>query len=157
MVKRIGMTVQRDVGLLRAMVTELYPRDVTPLSLADSLRDLGSSLRHTGAQVGVDVDEHLGLDETTATLVYRVARESLRNAEKHAQPRNVDLRLTREGAGTLLTVVDDGRGSEPTNESAAGHFGLTLIRDTVTEAGGTLLVDSGVGRGTRVEMSLPRR
>ena len=29
-VKRIGMTVQRDVGLLRAMVTELYPRDVTP-------------------------------------------------------------------------------------------------------------------------------
>lgn len=31
------------------------------------------------------------------------------------------------------------------------------IRDTVAEAGGTLLVDSLIGRGTRIELSLPRR
>jgi signal transduction histidine kinase len=155
LVQRIGMTVRRDVGLLRAVVTELYPGNLDPRSLAGSLSELGSALRQAGANVEVDVDQHLALDETTATLVYRVARESLRNAEKHAAPRNVDVRLARADAGTVLTVTDDGHGFEPTAEPVAGHFGLKLIRDTVAEAGGTLLVDSSVGRGTRVELNLP--
>ena len=155
-VESIGRTVCRDVALLRNIVTELYPRDLDPQSLAGSLDDLGRSLRQAGAHVKVNVDEHLALDETAAILVYRVARESLHNAEKHAQPRNVDVRLARASSGTILTVVDDGRGFEPTAVPPAGHFGLRLIRDTVAEAGGTLLVDSGIGRGTRVELSLPR-
>ena len=155
-VEHIGTTVRRDVGLLRDMVTQLYPRDLDPQSLARSLSDLGTSLRQAGAKVDVDVDEHLALDETTATLIYRVARESLHNAEKHAQPRNVDVRLIRAKSRTVLTVIDDGRGFEPTAEQVAGHFGLKLIRDTVAEAGGTFLVDSNIGRGTRVELSLPR-
>ena len=155
-VERLGTTVCRDVAVLRDMVTGLYPRDLDPQGLAGSLDNLGSSLREAGANVEVDVDEDLALDETTAILIYRVARESLHNAAKHAQPRNVDVRLARASSGTVLTVVDDGRGFEPTAEPAAGHFGLTLIRDTVVEAGGTLLVDSGIGRGTRVELSLPR-
>jgi two-component system NarL family sensor kinase len=65
------------------------------------------------------------------------------------------VRLARALGHTVLTVVDDGRGFEPTAEPAPGHFGLKLIRDTVAEAGGTLLVDSLIGRGTRVELSLP--
>jgi two-component system NarL family sensor kinase len=154
-VERLGMTVRRDVGLLRDMVTQLYPRDLDPQSLARSLSDLGTSLRQAGANVEVDVDENLALDEMTATLVYRVARETLHNAEKHAQPQNVDVRLTQARSRTVLTVMDDGRGFEPTAEAAPGHFGLGLIRDTVAEAGGTFLVDSGIGRGTRVELSLP--
>jgi two-component system NarL family sensor kinase len=60
------------------------------------------------------------------------------------------------GPRLVLTVVDDGEGFESTAEPTAGHFGLKLIRDTVAEAGGTLLVNSLIGRGTRVELSLPR-
>jgi len=154
-VVRLGMIVRRDVGMLRAMVTELYPQELDPLNLASSISDLGAALREAGARVDIDVDEHLGLDDTKATLIYRVARESMHNAAKHAQPSNVDVRLARGDAHTVLTVVDDGHGFESTAEPAAGHFGLKLIRDTVAEAGGTLLVDSLIGRGTRVELSLP--
>ena len=154
-VERMGTIVRRDVELLRAMLTELYPHDLDPLSLTRSLTDLGGPLRHAGANVDIDVDDQLALDETTATLVYRVARESLHNAEKHAQAQNVDVRLRRDHSMTVLTITDDGRGFEPAAEPAIGHFGLKLIRDTVAEAGGTLLVDSHIGQGTRVELSLP--
>ena len=153
-VERIAAIVRRDVELLRAMVTELYPQ-LDPDSLARSLNELGNALRETGVQVDVEVEEHLALDETTATLVFRVARESLHNAKKHAQPRNVEVRLARSNTRTVLTVVDDGQGFDPAAAPPAGHFGLRLTRDIVTEAGGTLLVDSGIGRGTRVELSLP--
>lgn len=87
--------------------------------------------------------------------MYRVARESLHNAEKHAQPRNVDVRLTSDRLRTVLTVVDDGRGFDPSAAPAPGHIGMRLTRDTVAEAGGTFVVDSRMGSGTRVELSLP--
>src|SRR6185436_8383912 len=98
---------------------------------------LGAALREAGVRVEVDVENHLGLDETTAALIYRVGRESMHNAAKHARPRNVDVRLAREDAHTVLTVVDDGQGFETTADPTAGHVGLRLIRDTVAEAGGT--------------------
>jgi signal transduction histidine kinase len=154
-VAKIGTTVCRDIALLRDMVTQLYPRSMAPQSLATSLNDLGISLRQAGVNVKVDVDEQLTLDETTATLVYRVARESLHNAEKHAQPRNVDVRLTSGRSRTVLTVMDDGRGFEPAAAPAPGHIGMRLTRDTVAEAGGTFVVDSRMGHGTRVELTLP--
>lgn len=154
-IAQIGTTVCRDVALLRDMVTQLYPRSMAPQSLATSLNDLGISLRQAGVNVTVEVDEQLTLDETTATLVYRVTRESLHNAEKHAQPQNVDVRLRRASSRTVLTVVDDGRGFEPNIPPAPGHIGMKLTRDTVAEAGGAFVVDSGIGRGTRVELSLP--
>ena len=154
-VARMGSIVSRDIALLRDMVTQLYPRSLAPQSLATSLNDLGISLRQAGVNVKVDVDEQLTLDATTATLVYRVARESMHNAEKHAQPRNVDVRLTSDRSRTVLTVVDDGRGFEPSAAPAPGHIGMRLTRDTVAEAGGTFEVDSRIGRGTRVELSLP--
>jgi len=155
-VERLGIIVHHDVELLRAMVTELYPEGLDPQRLARSLTDLGISLRRSDTQVEIDVDEELVLSDTTATLIYRVARESLHNAQKHAQPQNIEVRLASVGAHVVLTIVDDGRGFDPAAAPANGHVGLRLIRDTVAEAGGRLLVDSSPGRGTRVELSLPR-
>ena len=155
-VGRIAMIVHRDVEVLRAMVTGLYPGDVSPDSLAISLSDLCNPLRHDGAHVSVSVGEQLALDGTSATLVYRVARESLHNAHKHARPRNVEVHLSRADQNIVLVVVDDGDGFDPTTAPATGHIGLRLLRETVAEAGGTLLVDSGSGHGTRVELRLPR-
>jgi signal transduction histidine kinase len=155
-VRRIAMIVHRDVEVLRAMVTELYPSNVDPENLAISLSDLGNELRHDGVHVNVEVGEELGLGKTAATLVYRVARESLHNAHKHGQPRNVTVRLSRTDSQTILTIVDDGLGFDPATPPEEGHFGLILIRDTVAEAGGTLLVDSSISHGTRVELRLPR-
>jgi signal transduction histidine kinase len=154
-VERMAKIVGHDIALLRAMVTELYPRPLEPQGLSRSLGELGDPLRETGVQVQVDVEQDLVLDETAATLVLRVARECLHNAKKHARAHNVQVRLVRADRRIVLTVVDDGRGFDPAAEPAAGHFGLQLIRDTVAETGGTLLVDSAVGRGTRVELRLP--
>ncbi len=151
----IGVTVCRDVARLRAIVTRLYPRELDPGSLTGSLNDLGDVLRQAGARVQVHVDEQLHLDQTAAILIYRVARECLRNVAKHAQPRNVMVRLIRVGPRTVLTVVDDGAGFDHSAEPPVGYHGLQLIKDVVTEAGGTLVVDSSVSQGTRVELSLP--
>ena len=59
------------------------------------------------------------------------------------------------GPRTVLTVVDDEAGFNQSAEPPMGHHGQRLIKDPVTKAGGTLVVDSSVAQGTRVELGLP--
>ena len=101
------------------------------------------------------VDPRLRLTSTQATLVYRVARECVVNARKHAHARSVDVRLAPDGSTTTLSVSDDGVGFERSSAPSTGHFGLPLTRDIVLEAGGSLSVHSEPGRGTRVDLRLP--
>jgi signal transduction histidine kinase len=77
---------------------------------------------------------------------------------QHAAAAQVSVALERSGSSTLLRVSDDGRGFDPAQvEVLAGHagFGLTSMRERVQGVGGRLTVDSGPGRGTRVEARVP--
>ena len=154
-VEQVASTVRRDVGLLRDLVTDLRPARLDPDDVPGALDDLGEALRGQGVRYTVTVDPCLRLTSTQATLVYRVARECVVNARKHAHARSVDVRLAPDGSTTMLSVADDGVGFDRSSAPPTGHFGLPLTRDIVHEAGGSLSVHSEPGRGTRVDLRLP--
>jgi signal transduction histidine kinase len=52
-------------------------------------------------------------------------------------------------------VADDGKGFDPGALKADGHFGLDWMRERVELMGGSFDVESAVGRGTRVRVSMP--
>jgi signal transduction histidine kinase len=57
-----------------------------------------------------------------------------------------------------VEVVDTGRGFNARGRRAdreGRHFGLEMMRKRIAEVGGSLEVDSGAGRGTRVTARLP--
>jgi signal transduction histidine kinase len=57
-----------------------------------------------------------------------------------------------------LEIADDGRGFSPTDLDSRrrdGHVGLSLLRDLVADAGGSLHVESHPGGGTRVSVKVP--
>jgi two-component system, NarL family, sensor kinase len=155
LVTRAREILRRDVATLREMLVELYPADLDSVGLPRAIVQLADPLRRDGVDVRVDVPD-VHVDATSATLLYRVARESLANAAKHAQARRVDVRLLDRPDELVLVIEDDGRGFDTASASARGHLGLRLIRDTVAEAGGSVSVSSTEGVGTCIEVRLPR-
>ncbi len=146
---------QRDVELLRDMLTEIYPADLDDLGLAGAVELHAAPLRQQGTQVRVRVPREVRLDRTASTLLYRVAREALTNVDKHAAATRVDVVLEVGPRAAVLTVSDDGAGFDTAVPRAPGHVGLSLVRDTVREAGGELTLTSVPGHGTSVVASLP--
>ena len=61
-----------------------------------------------------------------------------------------------DGDELRFSVWDDGCGFDPERRPglAEGHFGLQGVRERVSRGGGTLVVESAVGRGTKVKVSL---
>jgi signal transduction histidine kinase len=95
------------------------------------------------------------------TVVYSIVREAINNVRRHARAANVWLKVNRDTARDQLvvTIEDDGRGFDlnavQQNYGERGSIGLLSMRERAEMVGGTLTVESTIGRGTRVSLVVP--
>jgi two-component system NarL family sensor kinase len=152
-------TLRQGVRDLRTLLVEIYPPNLKSAGLDVALSDLLSPLAAAGIAADLHVDDAAAPGGDNDALVYRVAREAVRNAQAHGEPTSVRVEVTRPAtATTRLVVTDDGRGFAPSDRERSaqeGHVGLTLLEGLVAQAGGTLSVRSEPGEGTTVELEVP--
>lgn len=85
-----------------------------------------------------------------------VVREALRNIEKHACARNVEIHMLWRAEHLAIEIADDGQGFDPRQLGAVqGHYGLRIIEECVNEMHGQLRLVSSPHQGTRLSMRLP--
>jgi len=89
--------------------------------------------------------------------VYRIGREAMVNAVRHAEATRIEVAVECAPQQLRVRVRDDGRGIEPDvlRAGRAGHWGLAGMRERAQRVGGRLRVWSRPGEGTEVELSVP--
>ncbi|MES2857861.1 MAG: sensor histidine kinase [Pseudomonadota bacterium] len=140
----------------REMSRLLRPPILDDLGLEAALRWLARSMgESSGLAVELELETLPQLDGDLQTLLFRVAQEALNNIAKHAQARDVLVRLVSRGAHLLLHVADDGRGCAPEQALGSGGSGLGGMRERLRLYGGTLQFHSAPGEGTRLRIAVP--
>ncbi|WP_309890730.1 sensor histidine kinase [Archangium sp.] len=94
------------------------------------------------------------LNPDAQLALFRILQECLSNAVKHAEPKQVQVKLDYAQDRVHLIIHDDGKGFDP-RKTPRGHYGLLNMRERAMKLGGELIVDSAPGTGTRVSFSLP--
>src|SRR4029077_11831702 len=89
--------------------------------------------------------------------VYRIGREALINAFRHARAKNIEVELKYSPRQLRVLVRDDGCGIEPgiLQSGRDGHWGLSGMRERAEQIGARLHVYSSGAAGTEVELSVP--
>jgi signal transduction histidine kinase len=152
------VTLRQGVRDLRTLLVEIHPPNLESAGLEVALSDLLSPLAAAGIATELHVDAAAAPGGDHDVLVYRAAREAVRNAQAHGKPSSVRVELTRPPGITRLVVTDDGRGftsSEREGRSQQGHVGLRLLEGLVEQSGGRLSVSSRPGEGTTVVLEVP--
>jgi signal transduction histidine kinase len=140
---------------VRTLSHTVYPRVLDDLGLAAALEWLARRARERGVLAALVRAQDMGgkVPPAAASVLYGVAQEALRNAERHSEAAAVRIAL-RAGKGTAtLEVADDGRGFDV--DSAPAGEGLRGMRERALFVGGTVTVLSQPGAGTRVRLSVP--
>jgi signal transduction histidine kinase len=153
--------IEREIGNLRAIITELRPAALDELGLRTAIEALLDRHRE---QSGFEIDGALELpgpsmrdgrlDGDLETIVYRLLQEALTNVAKHARAERVRVAVGESGEELSIEVQDDGAGFDP--QTTNHGFGLAGMQERVTLAGGTLSVESGEW-GTLISARLPAR
>lgn len=92
--------------------------------------------------------------------LYRILQEALSNAVRHGQADRHAVMLGSEGDRITMEVRDTGRGFDVASvlqRPAAGHFGLEGMHERVRLLGGTFCIESSLGAGTLVRVTVPCR
>ena len=102
--------------------------------------------------------ERRDLEPLLQDEVYRIARELLRNAFRHAQAGRIEAEIRYESRQLRVHVRDDGKGIDPEILKAggrAGHWGLAGMRERAGRFGGKLDFWSEGGAGTETVLTVP--
>ncbi|RPI24400.1 MAG: sensor histidine kinase, partial [Chloroflexota bacterium] len=140
----------------RRSVMDLRAVPLEGRSLPEALADLVGSLKEGGiSKVDLSISgENRPLSARLETGLYRIAQEAIANANRHAEARQIAIRLSFQPGQADLVIEDDGRGFNP-EQVPEGRYGLIGINERVRLLGGRLSVQSSPGSGTRLEVTLP--
>jgi signal transduction histidine kinase len=160
----VADVLRECVDDLRAVIESLEPMGQDLNTLLGTLRHrLEKRLTTAGLRIVWSMDDLPSLtwlEPTEALQILRMAQEILTNVLKHAQARtlSVSTRLSRdadndEGACIELCIADDGQGFDV--EAAQGGRGLRHLKERARRLGGVLSIESSVGQGCTVRLTLP--
>ncbi|HXF71580.1 MAG TPA: PAS domain S-box protein [Actinomycetota bacterium] len=156
--RKLEEDVRTAIDRLRHLIFDLHPAVLEREGLAAALRELIASMREDwGIRVELRDRLHVEPPPEVGILAYRVAKEALVNARKHARAGRVGVTLEDVDGGLRVVVEDDGVGFDPgaAARPRPGHLGLEAMRERVRLAGGRWEVHSRSGEGTRVEFVIP--
>lgn len=153
-IEELIVTLEAAVERLRTLITALSPPDMHD-GLGPALRRLAKGIFvGTGTAVHCVGPDHVALSAARKQTAYRILREALVNARRHARATNVELALAPHGPSVVITVSDDGVGAVEL-ASASGHLGMTTMHARAAAEGCTLTVRSAPGCGTTVTLVVP--
>jgi signal transduction histidine kinase len=151
--------IEREIGNLRAIITELRPAALDELGLGTAIEALLDRHREQQAfqieheiTLPVPAEGQRRLDPELESSVYRLIQEALTNVAKHAGADTVRVRVVEADGEVQIEVRDDGTGFE--TDAASQGFGIAGMHERVRLAGGSLEIDSSE-HGTLLRACLP--
>jgi signal transduction histidine kinase len=150
--------VDQTINGIRRIIARLSPLLLQELGLIAAIRKEAKDLaRDTGVKSRVTVSDAIGrMPPETEAAIYRVVQEALHNVAKHAQAQTVSIQMEQQNDELRLLIEDDGIGIQGKYSSCRGRsFGLAGIKERVGMLGGRVRINSGRGKGTRIEVTVP--
>jgi PAS domain S-box-containing protein len=153
-IEKIAQLVNDAATDMRNLSRALHRLDVDAAGLVNALQDLvDREIWRTPCRLEMKASFQIN-DDAAAAHLYRIAREAVINANKHAQAREIVVRLERVRKEMVLRVIDDGVGF-PKDLKPQQGLGFHIMNYRAQLMGGRLEIDSPPQGGTRVSCYLP--
>lgn len=155
--------LSKMIAQVRGVSHHLYPTVVEDLGLEQSLLLLVSELKISYPDIKIIYDYHLTegiLPKTVALPFYRIVRELVNNAAKHANGTEIMFSLSEDINGYYIHVKDNGQGfTLPDNNTLIliPHMGIYTVKKQISKLHGQISFYSDKTSGTDYHIFIPAK
>lgn len=139
----------------RRSVLDLRASPLEEGNLATALEKLSQELEvQSNIQTSFNVTgQYRRLPQRIEMGLFRITQEAINNVRQHAQAQSFALDLSYEKQQIKLSLTDNGQGFLP--DQATSGFGLISMSERAKLLQGQLSIQSTLGKGTHLTISLP--
>jgi len=157
-IKSIRENIRSSLKEVRRIIYDLRPMALDDLGLFPTVK---KHVQTMSEYHNIDISLNLLGDEkrleaSYEIAIFRLVQEALQNAIKHADATRINVALETLPDQITIIVRDNGKGFDPEALPQNDHsFGLVGMKERVETLDGELIIDSKVGKGTRVNIVIP--
>jgi PAS domain S-box-containing protein len=159
--KDLSSELLKAIQATRSAIFDLSPPQLNEIGLFAAIHDWLKE--HIEPKYEIDIvikgeEDGFMLEENTRYLLFRSIRELVMNCIKHAKADHLEVGLETAGKNIHMYVKDDGIGFEYDPEllrRKSGTYGLFSIQERMSDLGGSMTIESAVGKGTKIKLSVP--
>lgn len=153
----ISATASRALDETRAIARNLRPLHLQRLGLTQTLSSMIEQiLKSAGISFKINIENiDYIFDSSDELSIFRIFQECLNNIVKHSETKEAKIEVSKSGEIVKISIEDTGKGFD-VNSSDKIHngFGLTSIEQRVKILGGAIKINSSIGVGTKIIISL---
>lgn len=140
---------------MRVLLLELRPASLTQVGLKQLFEQyLQTTLANQTIRIQFEIEDIPLLSGDVQIALYRIVQEAVNNVVKHAGARTITVQARQSQEMLVLSVRDDGRGFS-TEDERPTSLGLNIMRERAESIAARLHIESNVGQGTQVILTLP--
>jgi len=152
--EKIAQLINSSVMDARNIARDLHKEEVEAAEFVPALQRLVDR-RIWRRPCRLDLKTEINIEENkVASQLYRILREALVNANKHAHARKVVLEVRRSKKELVFSVADDGIGISTKTKPGPG-LGFHIMKYRAESIGARLELESRKKGGTRLSIYLP--
>jgi len=155
-------TASHIYDVVHNMITRLRPSPLDDLGLLATLEEATKNWQDRQSEITFSLDvqgDVTGLNESINMTVFRVVQEAVTNAVRHAAASRISVAVHREtvasGEQLEINIRDNGKGMEVHDFHSDVDFGLLGMRERAQSLGGTFTLDSHLGEGVNLTVTIP--
>ncbi|MGF7046212.1 NarL family two-component system sensor histidine kinase LiaS [Paenibacillus sp. DS2015] len=140
---------------MRALLLHLRPVYLEGKPLEQGLMDLVNELKEkVPMEIVFEMDKEIHLMKGIENHLFRIIQEAMSNTLRHSKAEKMDIRIHLRQDTVKVMLRDDGIGFE-LGDKKQTSYGLSNMAERVTEIGGSIQFITAVGKGTRIEITIP--
>jgi len=156
-VEELEKLIQGIMDNLHRLAVDLRPASLDLLGLVPALRQMAELLQEKHS---IDIRFQAKgftrrLPSSTESALFRIIQEASDNAVQHAQATEIEVLLENCNGHILAQVTDNGVGFDSTRVDQNHQIGIVEMRERARMLGGNMVIESKIGKGTRVLVEVP--
>ena len=156
-IRSLKVMVRNALYEVRRIIYDLRPMALDDLGLVPTLRKYLQTTEdyNNGVNLNfVNLGQVKRLPSDMEVALFRLVQEAVQNSLKHAEPKQIQVKLSISKEMVTVVVKDDGKGFDSSIQKE-GSFGLVGMRERVELLEGEMTIDSQPGAGTLVFIQIP--
>jgi signal transduction histidine kinase len=149
--------IQELASELRLVSHQILPKSLESGALLASLKTHAESLCQGQENLMIFIDSYdfpEKINEKWTFDVFLISNELIHNTMKHGKSSEIVIEIFGYDEEYIFQFSDNGKGFDPTTFTKG--FGLTNIENRILNNGGTFEINSKLGEGTVIQISLPK-